>query len=664
MAYAYLVKGSVLFARLLISCCFLFCSLTASADEQVKFESAPQWVQSIQLPTVSRQSAPVNGLRYILIDRQVNLEAQQVSQYSHYVMQISSTEGLEQASQLSFDFDPGFETLKIHQVRILRQGAYLDRLEPNELRLFQREPDLEHHLYSGTKTAYLILPDIRVGDVLEYSYSTIGNNPVLGNKFSTQLQLDWEMPVAFNSIRVLVNSGRTLYYSVPEGKNGKLTMTETSTHRELLWQQSPVAAVNTDDDVPTWFTPHHYWSLSEFSSWQDVVNWALPLYEQAAVVEPVVQQVADQLMQTSTDPKARVMAALQFVQQQVRYLGIEDGIGSHMPRKAADTLYRRYGDCKDKTVLLMALLKAMGFNPKAALVNLEQGVILPRQLPSPYAFDHVIVSLTLAEQQYWLDGTDLNQGTNIDTIGVPYLRYALPVTSDSKDLVAMDDKYRGAETILRRELWLGEPRSRLLVEARYSGHEAESQRSSWKDTSPQQIGYQLLGYYSKLYSDLDANTLPDMRDDLQKNELVLRQQFTLSGGTDELAKNGLPLYADLIDTYLKTIDSARKQPLALGPPLKIRQEFIFHLPHDVNIADYSQQYENEVFSFSIWVQQINPKLLRVTYRYQNRLDHVPVRELARYREAVQQAREELALNFTLPPAVAAATADSAMVSAK
>lgn len=73
---------------------------------------------------------------------------------------------------------------------MLRQGVYLDRLEPNELRLFQREPDLEHFLYSGTKTAYLILPDIRVGDILEYSYSTIGNNPVLGNKFSVQLQLD------------------------------------------------------------------------------------------------------------------------------------------------------------------------------------------------------------------------------------------------------------------------------------------------------------------------------------------------------------------------------------------------------------------------------------------------------------------------------------------
>ncbi len=648
-----------MFVQLLVSFFLLFFSLTASADELVKFEPAPQWVQSLQLPTVSHQSSPVNGLRYQLIDRQLNLEARQVSQYTHYVMQITSTEGLEQASQLSFDFDPGYQTLQIHQVRVLRQGVYLDRLEPNELRLFQREPDLEHFLYSGTKTAYLILPDIRVGDVLEYSYSTIGNNPVLGNKFSIQMQLDWEMPVAFNSVRVLVNSGRTLYYSVPEGPNGKLTMTESSTHRELLWQQSLVAAINVDNDVPAWFTPHHYWSLSEFSSWQDVVQWALPLYEQTAVVEPVVQQVADQLMQTSTQPKARVMAALQFVQQQVRYLGIEDGIGSHVPRKASDTLYRRYGDCKDKTVLLMALLKAMGFNPQAALVNLEQGTILPKQLPSPYAFDHVIVTLSLGEQQYWMDGTDLNQGSDLDTIGVPYLHYALPVASDSKELVAMDDKYRAPETVLRRELWLDEPRSRLLVEARYSGHEAESQRSSWKNTSPEQIGHQQVSYYSKLYSDLEGHSLPDVQDDLQRNELVLRQQFTLSGGSEELARNGLPLYADLIDNYLKTIDNSRKQPLALGPPLKIRQEFIFHLPHDVNIADYNQHYENEVFSFSIWVQQVKPRLLRATYRYQNRLDHVPVRELARYRESVLRAREELALNFTLPPAVAMTASTSA-----
>ena len=69
----------------------------------------------------------------------------------------------------------------------------------------------------------------------------------------------------------------------------------------------------------------------------------------------------------------------------------------------------------------------------------------------------------------------------------------------------------------------------------------------------------------------------------------------------------------------------------------------------MNIADYNQRYDNDVFNFSVSARQINPRMLRVTYRYQNHFDHVPVRELARYREAVEQARDELALNFTLPP---------------
>ncbi len=649
-AFVYQVKGPVLFSRLLIGFIFLFCCQVVFADEQVKFSPAPQWVQPVSAPTSSKQ-LPVNGQRYLLIDRQLNLDAQQVSRYFRYVIDITSTEGLEQASQLSFEFNPSFETLQIHQIRVLRQGQSLDRLEPQELRLFQREPDLEHYLYSGTKTAYLILPDIRVGDVLEYSYSISGSNPVMGNKFSDQLPLNWDIPVAMNSVRVLVHSGRALYYSVPDDPNGKLTVTDSSTHRELNWLATSVAPVTADDDVPGWYSPFHFWSLSEFSSWNDVARWALPLYEKAAAVEPEIQKIADQLIYSSPKPENKVMAALQFVQQQIRYLGIEDGIGSHLPRKASDTLYRRYGDCKDKTVLLMALLKAMGFSPQAALVNLERGTTLPQQLPSPYVFDHVIVAVKVGDQQYWLDGTDLNQGTDINTIGVPYLHHALPVSADSNDLVALDDKYREAETVLRRELWFESPHSRLLVDAQYTGREAENQRSAWKGVSSQQVTHQLLGYYSKLYSDLENASVPDMQDDQAANKFQIRQQFTLPETIDELTRDGLPLYADLIDSYLKSIDGARKQPLALGPPVKIRQEFVFHLPRDADIADYNQRYDNAVFSFSISARQVNPRLLKVTYRYQNHLDHVPVRELARYREAVEKARDELALNFTLPPVV-------------
>jgi hypothetical protein len=63
------------------------------------------------------------------------------------------------------------------------------------------------------------------------------------------------MPVAMNSVRVLIHPGRALYYSVPDDPNGKLTMTETSTHRELSWLATSVAAVSADDDIPGWYSP-------------------------------------------------------------------------------------------------------------------------------------------------------------------------------------------------------------------------------------------------------------------------------------------------------------------------------------------------------------------------------------------------------------------------
>mgnify|MGYP000042914344 CR=1 FL=1 len=111
------------------------------AAEQVLFAAEPSWLQAVPIPTSATQAA-VAGQRYLLVDRQNYVDSSQVQRFSRFVIQISSTEGLEKASQLAFDFDPSYETLTIHKARVWRNGKPLDRLEPNELRVFQREADL------------------------------------------------------------------------------------------------------------------------------------------------------------------------------------------------------------------------------------------------------------------------------------------------------------------------------------------------------------------------------------------------------------------------------------------------------------------------------------------------------------------------------------------
>ncbi len=76
-----------------------------------------------------------------------------------------------------------------------------------------------------------------------------------------------------------------------------------------------------------------------------------------------------------------------------------------MPARADETWQRRFGDCKGKTVLLLALLKELGIQAEPALVSLGGGDGLDERLPSLGAFNHVIVRATIGGKVYWLDGT-------------------------------------------------------------------------------------------------------------------------------------------------------------------------------------------------------------------------------------------------------------------
>lgn len=621
-------------------------SLPLQAAEQVVFAAEPSWLQAVAPPTSPPQAA-VSGQRYLLVDRQNYVDSSQVQRFSRFVIQITSTEGLEKASQLAFDFDPSYETLTIHKAQVWRAGKALDRLEPNELRVFQREANLERFLYSGTRTAYLILPDIRVGDVLEYSYTVQGNNPVMAGRYSEMLAMDWDIPIARNSLRLLVAPSRALFFQAPKESDVQVKVSESSGRREILWQQENVPAVELQSDTPAWYTPNRTLSVSEFASWADVAQWAMPLYDDAAAVDPSVQLLADQLA-AHQDAAGKVMAALHFVQQEIRYLGMEDGIGSHRPRHAADTLYRRYGDCKDKTVLLMALLKAMGFKPSAALVSLDQGAGLPNQQPSPYLFDHVIVTLLLDGQRLWLDGTLLNQGDRLDTVAVPYYRYALLVAAGVTSLTPMDSDYRPAEVSVRHEIWVQKDQNRLQIESQYQGEQAEQQRSQWLNSTPQAIGRRFEDYYARIYGDLVTVGAAQVSDDRQLNQLVMRETYLTPGGQQFVAEQGLDIYADLLDSYLKDVDSNRTQPLMLSAPIRLKQEFLIHLPKPMQIAPYQSTQDNAVFRFGLQVEPLDKQLLRVSYRYESLLDSVPVAELARYREHVRRAKEQLSLNFSLP----------------
>ncbi len=138
----------------------------------------------------------------------------------------------------------------------------------------------------------------------------------------------------------------------------------------------------------------------------------------------------------STDSLTRVALATQLVQDEISYLANGMDGGNYIPQAPAETWEQRYGDCKAKSVLLAALLRAMGIEAEPLLVRSSAGDALPEMLPMPGGFDHVIVHAVIDGTDYWLDGT--SAGARLDNIAVvPPFHYGLPLRAEGAELIAL-----------------------------------------------------------------------------------------------------------------------------------------------------------------------------------------------------------------------------------
>ena len=176
--------------------------------------------------------------------------------------------------------------------------------------------------------------------------------------------------------------------------------------------------------------------VSTFEGWADVSKVFAPLYSTDGAIAPASPLAAEvaSIMAAESTPLGRTQRALELVQDKIRYLAVGINGGNYVPQKPARTWEVRYGDCKAKTLLLLAMLRAMGIEAEPVLAHTSLGDFVPERLPSALAFNHVLVRATIAGEILWLDGT--GTGSRLaDIHDAPPFRHVLPVRSGGAQLI-------------------------------------------------------------------------------------------------------------------------------------------------------------------------------------------------------------------------------------
>src|SRR5258708_5637746 len=129
-------------------------------------------------------------------------------------------------------------------------------------------------------------------------------------------------------------------------------------------------------------------------SWRDLGAWYLGLTRGRRDASPEIKQKVADLTAAVPTMLGKMQALASFVQNDVRYVAIELGIGGHQPHPAAEVFSHRYGDCKDKVTLLSTMLKEIGVESYYVLINTERGSVTAATPPN-LAFDHAILAMAL-----------------------------------------------------------------------------------------------------------------------------------------------------------------------------------------------------------------------------------------------------------------------------
>lgn len=625
---------------------FMVAVRAVSASQSFVIAPPPSWVKVVAMPQSDDPGSATETV-YILLDHQIRVSDSTVERYQRRIRKVCSAAALSEAAQIEIEFEPSYQQLTIHYVHILRGAQTIDVLRPHDIKVIQQEDELDQQVYNGRLSALIVLNDVRVGDVLDYAYTINGDNPVLAGRYVATFWLAATEPVKKLRWRLIWPNQRTIHYRA-HGAEWPPVIRRFDAESEYLWERDNVAAVPGEDDAPSWHEPLPCIRLSEFATWRDVVNWALPLYKLKNTPAPALARQIGQWRTQLSGNEERLLAALQFVQDGVRYTGIEMGPYSHLPNQPSLVFERRFGDCKDKSLLLTTILNALNIEAFPALVNTDAQQTVAEFQPSPYAFDHVIVQAKLDGHTYWLDPTITLQRGSLRARYNPGYRRALIIRDGNGDLAEIPESNPVEATTVVKEVYTVEAHQQSAlfdVTTTYRATDADAMRYELARTSLPELGRMYVNYYADKDPNIEQLATPSTRDDPNANEIVITEKYRIPQFWHQRKRD---FYAHRIrEEMTKPNITRRTAPLAISHPVSIAQSIEVHLPELLSIPKDSTVISDDFIRCEFRVQMTG-NTVKLDYSYRSLADEVPASRVASHLAVLERARN--LLSYSIEPA--------------
>ena len=316
----------------------------------------------------------------------IRIKAQSEIEARHSVVRLFVTaSGAQQAGTFEVSVDTGRSRLRIERAYLLLPGGRRQAVDPDSIQI--RDP-LEPNLFSDTKTVSIPLAGIVPGAIGYVDYRIVRKVDADPLPWSWLSHLQSTVPIL--STEIVIENERGKDWLAWETNDPELEC-ESPTVDRLRCRRSESAPLKSDPSVRSYYDLVPHFIAAERVSWKEYAARVGGLVEGKLDVSEDMRSTIERIRSDFEGQQAQAEEIYRVVSNQVRYLGFEHGDSAVVPHAASLTWHRRFGDCKDKVTLFVAMARALGIEARPVLTSSIYFDVENAILPATSYFDHMIV---------------------------------------------------------------------------------------------------------------------------------------------------------------------------------------------------------------------------------------------------------------------------------
>lgn len=374
--------------------------------------------------------------------------------------------------EIVIDYNSDHEKIKNIKAFIIKEnGKRLSVKSIQDLSPYSGEP-----MYSNNRVKVISMPEVLPGNTIDYKARTYVNKPFMPANFCKIFTVSKFMPV--KALRYQLRVPKEMKLNIRNQNTDLQPKIETDKKKIIYtWSLENVDKFETEDEMPPLGSILSEIQVSTLRNWQEIDGWYDSLVKRNLKVTAEMKNKVQELTAGSLNEGEKAQSIIKYIQDNFRYVSMSFGEHNYEPHSAGEVFYNKYGDCKDQTIVAIAMLKEAGISayPCFFYEDSYSDTEISDKVPMPLYFNHVILGIELEPGLYFTDllikgykfsdtPADI-QGSHLLVIngqGGSFCR--LPILGDStfrkSDIVINSD----GSALVTRETQLSKDSSALSIE--------------------------------------------------------------------------------------------------------------------------------------------------------------------------------------------------------